>query len=178
MTSSALARLVAAVREEGGLLADSIPSDLAVPDTSAPARLAAAGPRSALHGDEVALAVEAVLEGYRLHYGQAAALRDAQGDVALLAGDRLYAHGLARLAALGDLPAIAELADIISLAAQGHAGGDPALADAAWAAGAAAIGWGATAETVGAKARARAGDPAAVKALCGAAQALAGDHLA
>jgi hypothetical protein len=35
-----------------------------------------------------------------------------------MAGDRLYALGLARLAELGDLQAVGELADVISLAAQ------------------------------------------------------------
>jgi len=43
----------------------------------------------------------------------------------LLAGDHLYALGLARLAALGDLDAVAELADVISLSAQAHASGGP-----------------------------------------------------
>jgi hypothetical protein len=184
---SALARLRAAVREEGGLLAATVPDgpdDGGLPAATAPdgpddgapgpARLAAAGPRSAAHRDEAALAVEAVLEGYRLHYGGARALRVEDPDLALLAGDRLYALGLARLAALGDLPAIAELADVIGLGAQAHAAGDPDLAEAAWTLGAAAVGWGASPETVGAKARARAGEPGAAEALRDAARALAG----
>ncbi len=41
-------------------------------------------------------------------------------DLALLAGDYLYALGLERLAALGDLAAVRELSDLISLAAQIH----------------------------------------------------------
>ena len=60
-------------------------------------------------------------------------------DLALLAGDRLYALGLERLAAIGDLDAVAELADVIALCAQAHAEGDPARADAVWDAGAAAV---------------------------------------
>jgi hypothetical protein len=60
-------------------------------------------------------------------------------DLALLAGDRLYALGLARLAALGDVEAVAVLADLISRCAQAHAEGDPARADAAWRSGATAI---------------------------------------
>ena len=44
-------------------------------------------------------------------------------DLRLLAGDALYALGLARLAELGDLPAVAELSDLISRSAQAHAEG-------------------------------------------------------
>ena len=43
------------------------------------------------------------------------------------------------LPALGDLDAVAELADVIALCAQAHAEGDPARADAVWNAGAAAV---------------------------------------
>ena len=46
----------------------------------------------------------------------------ADRDLALLAGDYLYALGLERLAALGDLDAVRELSDLISLAAQVHDG--------------------------------------------------------
>ena len=59
-------------------------------------------------------------------------LRPEDPDLALLAGDRLYALGLARLAELGDLAAVTALADLISLSAQAHAEGDPERADAAW----------------------------------------------
>ena len=45
-------------------------------------------------------------------------------DLDLLLGDQRYASGLARLAALGDLEATAELADLISRVAQAHAAGD------------------------------------------------------
>ena len=44
-------------------------------------------------------------------------------DLRLLAGDALYALGLARLAQTGDLAAVAELSDLISLSAQAHAEG-------------------------------------------------------
>ena len=57
----------------------------------------------------------------------------------MLAGDRLYALGLERLAAIGDLEAVAELADVIALCAQAHAEGDPARAEAVWEAGARAV---------------------------------------
>ena len=42
--------------------------------------------------------VEAVREGYLLHYGGAAVVAGADPDLELLAGDYLYALGLERLA--------------------------------------------------------------------------------
>jgi hypothetical protein len=141
--TAGLERLRAVLHEEGGLLAERVSGEPAADDGRPDhAAAAAAGPRVADHRDDVELAVAAVREGYELHYGQPRALRIDDPDLALLAGDRLYALGLARLAAVGDLAAIAELADIISLSAQAHAGGDGTLADAAWEAGAAAIGGG------------------------------------
>lgn len=141
--SAGLESLRAELRAEGGLLAATVGDEL-VPADGRPdhAAIAAAGPRVAAYRDEVELALAAVREGYELHYGVPRALRVDDPDLALLAGDRLYALGLARLAAAGDLAAIAELADIISRSAQGHAEGDPALADRAWDAGVAAIGGG------------------------------------
>jgi hypothetical protein len=65
-----------------------------------------------------AFVLEAVREGYLLHYGEPRAFRDMDADLRLLAGDSLYALGLARLAEAGDLAAVAELADLISLCAQ------------------------------------------------------------
>lgn len=166
-------RLRAAVRKSGSPLADVVSAPPADPATDAgpdPAALAAAGPRAAAHRDDIELAVTAVLEGCLLHYGQPRALQIADPDLALLAGDRLYALGLARLAAIGDLTAIAELADIIALSAQGYTAGDAELALAAWHAGAAAIGWGADEATAAAKELAREGDPGAAEALHAAAE--------
>ena len=51
--------------------------------------------------------IEAVREGYLLHYGEPRIVVGADTDLALLAGDYLYALGLERLAALGDLEAVA-----------------------------------------------------------------------
>lgn len=136
-----------------------------------PEALAAAGPRSTARADAVHEAVAAVREGYELHYGE----REGDRDLDLLVGDRRYADGLAGLAALGDLPAIAELADVISLCAQAHAAGDVELAEAAWTAGATAVGWGETPELVGAKARARSAQGSAAAALLRAARQLHGD---
>lgn len=71
--------------------------------------------------------LESVREGYLLHYGTSEAFPALDDDLALLAGDALYAQGLARLAEDGDLPAVAELADLITGCARLHAeGGDDA----------------------------------------------------
>jgi hypothetical protein len=86
--------------------------------------------------------VEAIYEGYLQHYADGRVLRTQDPDLALLAGDRLYALGLARLAELGDLDAVEVLAGVISRAAQAHAEGDPEAAQAAWEAGARAVGHG------------------------------------
>ena len=170
--SDPIDRLRAAVRESGSPLADvmsAAPADDAADGALDPVALAASGPRAAAHRDDVELALTAVLEGCLLHYGKPRALQIADPDLALLAGDRLYALGLDRLAAIGDLNAIAELADIISLSAQAHTAGDGELALAVWHAGAAAIGWGADDATAAAKELARAGQPGAAKALHAAA---------
>ena len=82
---------------------------------------------------EVALLLEAIREGYELHYGRSRLLTTDDPDLALLAGDRLYALGLQRLAGLGDLDAVRVLADLISESARVHAEGRPEEADAHWA---------------------------------------------
>ena len=84
--------------------------------------LAAAGPRAGKAPAEYSLLVESIREGYLLHYGEPRVVVGADADLALLAGDYLYALGLDRLAVLGDLEAIRELADLISLSAQLHDG--------------------------------------------------------
>jgi hypothetical protein len=181
-TETTLRRLAEALREQGGLLADAVRDDGGGDDVPAvpagdPAfgALAAAGPRAACHTDDVAFVIEAIREGYLLHYGAGRLLRDEDPDLVLLAGDHLYALGLARLAALGDLDAVAELADVISLGAQAHAEGRPELAEAAWEAGAAAVGWGADDGLRAAKAAAREGAAGAPQALRAAARRLRGD---
>ena len=84
--------------------------------------------------------LEAVYEGYLLHYGEPRAFRGMDADLRLLAGDALYALGLSRLADKGDLEAVAELSDLISLTAQAQAEGRPEDADAAWLASARRLG--------------------------------------
>lgn len=76
--------------------------------------------------------LEAVHEGYLLHYGESSGFRGMDADLALLAGDSLYALGLARLAEEADLEAVAMLADLITGCARAHAEGDPARAADLW----------------------------------------------
>jgi hypothetical protein len=174
---SALDDLVAALREEGGLLVDRLieaPSHDAVGDAAAAD--AAGGPRAAGARAGYALVLAAVREGYLLHYDEGRVVRPDDADLALLGGDRLFALGLARLAQLGDLDAVAELADLISLCAQAHADGHDEsaareLADAAWAAVATAIGHGSAPAHARAKERARAGAPDSAASLRAAALA-------
>jgi hypothetical protein len=83
--------------------------------------------------------LEAVYEGYLLHYGSPRAFARMDDDLRLLAGDALYALGLSRLAEAGDLGAVAELSDLISLTAAAHAEGRPELADELWLASARAL---------------------------------------
>lgn len=135
--SGTLDRLASEVQADGGLLANAV-----TPASSdgAYGSVAASGPRAAGHEGDYALLVEAIHEGYLLHYASGRVVRPDDPDLALLAGDRLYALGLARLAELGDLEAVGELADVISLAAQAHAEGDPDRATAVWEAGVRVVG--------------------------------------
>src|SRR6201996_6466179 len=73
--------------------------------------------------DEYALVMEAVREGYLLHYGESRLLAGHDDDLGLLAGDYLYALGLDRVAAMGDTEAVAVLSELISRCAQLHAEG-------------------------------------------------------
>jgi hypothetical protein len=157
--------------EEDRLLVGALHEPRPDAEVSDPARLAASGPRAAGRGGDYELLMEMIYEGYRLHYreGGGELVRPDDPDLALLLGDRLYALGLARLARLGDLEAVAELADVISLVAQAHAASDSGLAEAVWLAGGTAVGWGATEAHDSAKALARSGDPDASRALRAAA---------
>jgi hypothetical protein len=142
-------RLRELLREQGGLLATLVGEgepgangSNGGPGADSPARLAASGPRTERQGEQYELLVEAIYEGYLLHYGAPRVVRAADADLRVLAGDRLYAIGLARLVELGDTHAVAELADTITLSALAQGASDPRLADAVWAAGARAVGWG------------------------------------
>ena len=112
-----LAELRSLLEAEGGPLAGA----LAEEGTEVFAPLVAGGRRTSTDPRGYALVVESILEGYLLHYGRGRIVDDPDPDLRLLAGDHLYAFGLVRLASIGDLEAVDELADLISLCAQVHA---------------------------------------------------------
>jgi hypothetical protein len=78
---------------------------------------------SELCGEPHALGLETVYEGYLAHYGRPRLFAPADDDTALLLGDYLYAHGLVRIAASGDVDAVRELAELISRCAHLRADG-------------------------------------------------------
>lgn len=79
--------------------------------------LAAAGPLTADDPDRYAFVVEAIREGYLCHYGESRLLELPDPDLALLAGDLLYAIGLNELSGLDDLESTGILSDLIRVAA-------------------------------------------------------------
>ncbi len=178
--NGALERLRALLRREGGLMATLVEPEAAIepsapgaaqpaterrPAAESPASLAASGPRAAGRREEYELLVEAIYEGYLLHYGCSRVVQVPEDDLKLLAGDRLYAIGLARLVALGDTSAVAELADTITLSALAQGAGAAELAQAVWSAGARAVGWGPSATHAHAKELVLAGAPEAIEAM-------------
>jgi hypothetical protein len=94
---------------------------------------------SPLAPDELRLGLETIYEGYLVHYGASRLFAPGDRDTALLLGDYLYAHGLVRVARTGSVEAVADLAELISLCAQGRADGRDGDG-AAWAATAARLG--------------------------------------
>lgn len=190
MPADALASLAAQLRAD-----ESVVSAHARDPVEAPlfGEFVAAGPGARTDPAAYSLVVESVREGYLLHYGEPRLLAGVDADLRLLAGDYLYALGLERLAELGDLEAVRQLSDLISLSAQLHAGtgdqpadaattaghaageGADALATAAslWIAVVTAIAAGSYERLEPAKAALRAGEPAAARALDRAADAIA-----
>ncbi len=125
---------------------------------------------SPLAEERYALGLETIYEGYLVHYGTPRLFAPPDQDTALLLGDYLYAHGLVRIAAFGEVDAVADLAELISLCSQLQAeqsGGEGPL----WAATAALLGNDALDEQRGAL-RLH-GDPAALEA---SAREAAGDE--
>ena len=132
----ALAQLRELIAAEGGELAAALVEEPAAEQFGP---LLAASERCREHAGEYALLVESILEGYLVHYGRPRLVDPPDDDLRLLSGDYLYALGLSRLATLGDLEAVRELADLITLCAQAHAGPEPPpaeLPEAIWALGA------------------------------------------
>ena len=88
-----------------------------------------------------ALGLETIYEGYLVHYGRSRLFVPPDRDAALLLGDYLYAHGLVHVAETGDVAAVADLAELISLCVQARADGRDGDGEA-WAATAASLGVG------------------------------------
>jgi hypothetical protein len=135
--SDALVALAERLRAEGTPISPHVAEAAEAPELGP---LAAAGPRAASAPGEYALVVESVREGYLLHYGESRLLRGHDEDLALLAGDYLYALGIEGLAALGDAEAVAILAELIARCAQLHAEGRGGEVEALWRAAALAVG--------------------------------------
>ena len=120
---------------------------------------------SPLADERYALGLETIYEGYLVHYGEPRLFAPPDDDLALLLGDYLYAHGLVHVA--GDVAAVADLSELISLSSQlraEDAAGDGPL----WAATAARLGEGGLDE--GRAALRLRGDAAALDAVARAAR--------
>jgi hypothetical protein len=167
VSATGLEQLRRLLRDGGGLMAGLLDERAGVGALapSGPALAAASGPRAEGRREQYELLVEAIYEGYLLHYCTPRVVQVADADLRLLAGDRLYAVGLARLVALGDTPAVAELADTITLSALAQGAGDGALAEAVWEAGARAVGWGSSESHRRAKELVSHGSPEALEAM-------------
>jgi hypothetical protein len=185
-----LLTLAEAVRAEGGLLAAAAVDPGPEADRTI-ATAIAAGPRATVVGPDLALAAEATREAELLHHApeRARVLRTDDHDLALLAGDRLYALGLQQLADGGWIAEVVILADVVALVARRHAdaawgtGPDDVAGGAAgagapdaaaartrdlWAAAAVALGWGSGSPAADLLHRARDGrtpDSAALRAV-------------
>ena len=88
---------------------------------------------SPLAEDRFAVGLETIYEGYLLHYGKPRLFRADDRDTRILLGDYLYAHGLVRVASLGEVEAVGALAELLSLCAHLRAEGLPGDGEA-WAA--------------------------------------------
>lgn len=89
---------------------------------------------SPLCGDRFASGLEAIYEGYLIHYGRPRVFAELSRDDALLCGDFLYARGLTWIAELDDVHAVSALAELIATASAVRAEGEPGDDFALWAA--------------------------------------------
>jgi hypothetical protein len=96
---------------------------------------------SPLADERFAVGLESIYEGYLLHYGRPRLFAPVDHDARVLLGDYLYAHGLVRIASLGNVDAVADLAGLLSLCAHLRAERRPGDG-VAWAATVAVLGRG------------------------------------
>jgi hypothetical protein len=73
---------------------------------------------SVLAAERFELGLESIYEGYLLHYGRPRLFAPPDRDTSILLGDYLYAHGLVRIASLGEAVVVADLAELLSLCAE------------------------------------------------------------
>jgi hypothetical protein len=118
------------LRADDELLSAAVAEAPQVPEGAA-AR-AASGPRAASDRSGYRYGLEAIREGQRLHSGPGLIVTTDDSDLALLAGDRLYAAGLERIARLGDGEAVAELSRLIRACASAMADGREDRIEAEW----------------------------------------------
>jgi hypothetical protein len=88
---------------------------------------------SPLADERFALGIESIYEGYLLHYGRPRLFASTDRDSTILLGDYLYAHGLVRVTAEGDVEAVERLSELLSLCAHLRAEGRGADDGEAWA---------------------------------------------
>src|SRR5204863_10063297 len=67
---------------------------------------------SPLGEERYALGLEPIYEGYLVHYGHPRLFNPVDEDTALLLGGYLYAHGPVRIADVGSVRAVADLAEL------------------------------------------------------------------
>ena len=143
-TRAALRRLAGALRERGRPARRRAASTRRAPRTTPASARSPRPARAPAAHRRRRFVVEAIREGYLLHYGAGRVARATTTATSPCSPATASTRSASRaLAALGDLEAVAELADVISLCAQAHAEGDPAARRGGWEAGAAAVGWGA-----------------------------------
>jgi len=112
-------------------------SDLLLPESKRSEQLAF----SPLAASKLALGIETIYEGYLVHYGRSRFFSTNDPNLALLLGDRLYAHGLVHVSESGSVAVVADLATLLELCARLQAErkpGDGAL----WAAAVSRLGQG------------------------------------
>jgi hypothetical protein len=92
--------------------------------------------------DAAAFAIEAVREGFLCHHDSSRLLDLADEDLALLAGDLLYAIALRELAIAGEVESVAVLADLIRLVSARAEDGTEPVMEVLWLGQATALGVG------------------------------------